>query len=452
MKRHFRAMLLILLLAFAVALALISHRPYLAKQTLPDGTTLTLVAIKIGDRHFSPFSGAFHQLAPLLPPKISAWLKLQPPQRVRETYQATSNYMSIWITQENTNGRPKKPIRIMVADDHDNFGITDQNYYSQNVSGALDPKRTFDGLAVLSWPRRAETLRLQVYPEPRPGQSESDLKMLAELRVKNPHRAKAAPWTAPPWPVTVRDGDLDFTLKSLWLKLAWDARTWKLRSDNRPFQTYNRATFKVTKSGELQTNWTVRYIRHIRDATGNWSHGMGFNFTNRNGEILNQFDGPELPDGEAWRLTAEFSRVSGFAPHELHTLTNVPLPEIASTQPAASIPIGTNHLQLRWQPRRNKTEPLDVSAEVLPPTSFFQRGSPWLDYRLTLVRVTDNQGRNVPFENNGGGLNTTSELLTVAADASALDLVFGYEPIRLVTFQARPEIYRAAKTTEPKRE
>jgi hypothetical protein len=50
-------------------------------------------------------------------------------------------------------------------------------------------------------------------------------------------------------------------------------------------------------------------------------------------------------------MTAEFSRVSGFAPHELHTLTNVPLPETASIQPAASLPIGTNHLEIRWQPR-----------------------------------------------------------------------------------------------------
>jgi hypothetical protein len=125
--------------------------------------------------------------------------------------------MSVWITQENTNGRSKQPIRILVADDQDNFGITDQNYYSQNVSSTLKPNVWFDGLAVLAWPRRAETLRLQVYPE-------SDTKLLAEFRVKNPRRVSTAPWTATPWPVTVRDGDLEFTLMSLWLKVGWDAR------------------------------------------------------------------------------------------------------------------------------------------------------------------------------------------------------------------------------------
>ncbi len=375
-------MIVVTALIFAVVLA--SRQRYLAKVTLADGTTWTLAAIKVGDKHYSPFAGASHQLAARLSPKVRGWLNLQLPEQVSETYQSTSNYMSIWITQENTNGRPIQEIRVLVADDEDNFGITDDNSYSRGVSGTVRSNVWFDGLAVLSWPRRADTLRFQIYPK-------SGTTMLAEFRVKNPRRAKNAPWTADRWPVTVRDGGLDFTLESLWLKIAWDARRWKLRSDTRPFQTYNRATFKVVRGGVLQTNWTVRYIRHLRDATDNWSHGMGYNFATRDGEILNQFDGPELPSGEAWRITAEFSRLSGFAPHELYTLTNVPLPEIARTHPAASIPVGTNRLEVRWDARSDKTEPLLFWADVKPTNGFFAREPV---NRLTLVRATDNLGRN----------------------------------------------------------
>src|SRR2546421_4552190 len=59
----------------------------------------------------------FIVLGCVLPVKICAWLKLQWPEQVRETYGFTSNYMSIWITQENTHGRPKQPIRILIGDD-----------------------------------------------------------------------------------------------------------------------------------------------------------------------------------------------------------------------------------------------------------------------------------------------------------------------------------------------
>src|SRR5881296_803781 len=135
MKLRFWFILVIVLIALLFAFVLVSRRPYLGKQTLPDGTILTLVAIKTGDKHFSPVSGASHQLARLLPAKICAWLKLQPPDQVRETYQSTSNYMSIWITQENTNGRPKQPIRVLIPEDQDNFGVSDDNSYAQTVSG-----------------------------------------------------------------------------------------------------------------------------------------------------------------------------------------------------------------------------------------------------------------------------------------------------------------------------
>ena len=37
-----------------------------------------------------------------------------------------------------------------------------------------------------------------------------------------------------------------------------------------------------------------RWALSSYDAIGNWSLGVGFNFTNHVGEITNQFDGPEL--------------------------------------------------------------------------------------------------------------------------------------------------------------
>src|SRR5438876_11342754 len=105
MKRRFWVILVIVLIALLFALVLASPRPYLGKQTLPDGTILTLVAIKIGDKHFSPFSGASHHLARLLPAKICAWLKLQTPDQVRETYRSTPKVTKGGELQTNWTAR-----------------------------------------------------------------------------------------------------------------------------------------------------------------------------------------------------------------------------------------------------------------------------------------------------------------------------------------------------------
>ena len=49
MKRRFWVILVVVFIALLFALVVALRRPYLARQTLPDGTILTLVAIKIGD-------------------------------------------------------------------------------------------------------------------------------------------------------------------------------------------------------------------------------------------------------------------------------------------------------------------------------------------------------------------------------------------------------------------
>ena len=108
------------------------------------------------------------------------------------------------------------------------------------------------GLPVAAWPRRAKWLRLRVYPE-------HESKLLAEFRVRNPGRdLKTA---APSWPITVRDGDLEFTLTSLWVGLDSSYPDWKLRAEKNPIHRSTRASFRVTHQGEIQTNWNAHHVR-----------------------------------------------------------------------------------------------------------------------------------------------------------------------------------------------
>jgi hypothetical protein len=64
------------------------------------------------------------------------------------------------------------------------------------------------------------------------------------------------------------------------------------------------------------------------------------------------------------------------------------------------------------------------------------------DHKLTLLRATDNQGRDVPCKNRGGGQSVTAAGLELQPDATSVDLVFAFHASRTVTFQVKPEFYR----------
>jgi hypothetical protein len=68
-----------------------------------------------------------------------------------------------------------------------------------------------------------------------------------------------------------------------------------------------------------------------------------------NGETFNQFGRPPLPAREAWRMTVEFSRVSGFETGELYLVRGVMVPT-NGLQARQVVEFGTNKLQLDWEP------------------------------------------------------------------------------------------------------
>jgi hypothetical protein len=414
------------------------RKPYLAQQTLPDGKVITLVDMTLGNRHISPLAPLRDRLGTRLPAGWHKHLKIQTPPM--PSAEVSSNYLTVWLTAPaNTDGTARR-WQLLVGDNWDNFSINN-NSYSRPVAVSLASNMWLQGLPMVSWPRRAEKLRLQLYPD----DGSYPSKVVAEFWVKNPGRdRKTRPWTAAPWPVTVGDGDLKFTLTSLWLGLAWQGDGWTLRPERDPLQRKTRGTFRVTKGGVAQTNWNAYHVREIRDATGNWSHGNGFVSTIRDGETMNQFSQLPLPADEAWRMTVEFSRVSGFSPDELHTVKGFIMSNEGQWGSAVTNAVGQQRLIVRWEQPWMDKSPYQISARVEPEP----RGSALalirspVSHRLTLVRATDDRGRAVTFKNHGEGAGTTHEILNPEPDATSVDLVFAYHRSRLVTFQVKPEFYR----------
>jgi hypothetical protein len=411
------------ILAIAAIVAFLSWPVSLPQQTLLDGTKLTLLGIKTGNRHENPLAPLSQKLAARLPTSFRRRFGLKTPEAT-SAWRST-NYMTVWLTAETAQPAPASPFRLFISDDHDNFCISDEDSYSRQVTTQVRSNLWLQGLPVLAWPRRSQNLRIRVYP--RNGNT-----LLAEFHVRNPGWDRStSQWTAPPWPVIVHDGDLDFCLTALWLGVATPYANWKLRPDKNPFQRGTRATFQVTSNGELQTNWYVYQVREICDATGNSSHGDSFNYTNAAGAIMNQFGRLPLPAGEAWRLTAEFSRQSGFAPEELFTIRGVAIPKPNQSWNVTTNLLGTNRVEFRWDPRSNyDTNTCEFWAEVQVRRSH---------YKLSLLHVTDDKEREVQFHNSGGGENVTHETLKLEPDAASLDLAFAWHPSRIITFQAKPE-------------
>jgi hypothetical protein len=398
------------------------------RHVLPDGSAITLVAVKAGAQHFAPMASFKQQLAARLPASWNQRLKLSPPPSTYCQF-FPSNYLSVWLLAEKPNSAGPPRFDLLLGDEDGSF-TCHAEHHGQGVSVPLGPGQWLVGLPVAAWPRRADFINIQVFLPTHPD------KRLTEFRVKNPGRDQRTPaWEAQPWPITVRDGDLDFTLTSLWLGLGSfhgykDRRLWAAKEPN---ERSTRATFRVTRGDEVLTNWLAYHVRTIRDATGNWSDGNSFSSAIQNGETFNQFGRPPLPAREAWRLTMEFSRVSGFETGEVYVVRGVAVPPNGSGGTETNA-LGPHRIEVRWEPKRSdSSDPPGFWATVSPTKS---------DHKLTLISAKDNRGRNVPCKNHGGGQSVTAEYLTLEPDATSVDLVFAFHRSRLVTFQVKPEFYR----------
>ena len=402
------------------------------RLVLPDGRVLTLVGVQTGVEHYAPMGGWRQRLARRLPVTWNRWLKITPPPQTR--YRST-NYLSVWLLVEGTNHSsattfsPYQPPFELLLGDEDGSFTCHAEHNGSAVEVALGPGRSLIGLPVAAWPRRAETIDIQVFPRWNNG------KPLAVYRVKNPSRdLKTPPWAASPWPITVTNEDMEFTLTSLWLGLSHPpAGSNTLVVTRNPKDRMTRATFRVTRGGEWLTNWNAYHVRTIEDATGNWSDGNSFISGMWNGETFNQFGRPPLPAREAWRMKVEFSRLSGFETGELVEVRGVSVPPNGAGGSQTN-DFGSNKIEFRWEPvRTGSSEPPGFWATVRPAKN---------DYKLTLLSARDNQGREVRCKNPGGGQSVTMATLELQPDAKSVDLVFAFHASRIVTFQAKPEFYR----------
>ena len=295
--------------------------------TFSDDSKLILLGADYGRRHTVP-GGKL----PKGPPRAGAPAN----RTGNSTFQTPTDMLVVWVRAkyDYTPNQPASTTgRATVYQPNQNpnfqFYVYDQSgtacasASTRNVTG----QRGDDVLAFQfnTFPRREGKVVLRAQESYGGGQEMADSKFL----VPNPAAKKTfAKWTAEPMPDRQTDGDLAVTLTKL---LAGADMPYQRNQDN-PDDAMNKGVqlaFHLERNGKPVSNWAPAALE-FTDATGNRSainYGQnGGNQVKWNGdEGVLTYQNSLWPDEPAWKLRMEMSQTSDFSSDESWTAQNIPV-------------------------------------------------------------------------------------------------------------------------------
>jgi len=306
-----------------------------------------------------------------------------------------------------------------------------------------------------AFPRRQGKFVVRVQEQGNGGQEMSEQKFV----IHNPVAKSFAKWTAEPLPSTKTDDDVSVTLT----KLVSGADMPYQRNQDNADDAANKgvqAVFHVERNGKPVSNWQPVSVE-TSDATGNHVYG-GINQNNwqdNNDTVAYQYG--LWPDEPAWKVRAEFSQQSDFASNEVWMVQNIP---VKPGRQQDFWNFGNNNQRAGANSVFAETDLNGFHLKILPATQFTdmnygngQMGgglhvqvSPSLPagMRMTLVKLTDDQGVDVQNYNSGssgGGTSTTyGYQMQNIAGVTNLNVTIALHKSRFVEFTAKPE--KAAAT------
>ncbi len=292
--------------------------------TLADGSTVTFVGVDYGKKTFIVPNGSWANKLAFLPDSLLKRLKINP----GPVFPVESNHLAIWFRVVTSSS-------MYLFDPSTNpFSLVDENGVERfppvapmyNFPPANPSKGyTISGLDLGAFPRRAEEFRMRFYSKGKDG----TLSLRSEMKIPNPAYRTYPQWRADPLPVTKTNVDVTITLAELSTGLSRFS-SGPARIDEAP---WGAAIFTFAQEGKPIPDWAVDTIV-FSDATSNrlepaeWGRGQS-----GPGEETFKFRLPLWSDESAWKLNATFKRrpEAKFAPGELWSITNIPLPALDST-------------------------------------------------------------------------------------------------------------------------
>jgi hypothetical protein len=393
--------------------------------TLDDGTKLKLVAVTYGKHHNFPSHAT--------------------PARARgrnQMFDTTNDTLVIWIQSEH-KAKQWPNYQMMVYDPANTACVSSWSRMNTQIKNGVD----IQGFMLNAFPRRGRKIDLRIAVWNNGGGMK-----LARGRfvISNPARGWFPQWTPEPLPNTQSDGDLDVTLTRLVYGVQgfYGSRN---GINNDPMNRAMLAAFRTEQKGVVVTNWQPVRIE-TSDATGNQVMNNGWSNTREGDESVMTYQWGLWPDESAWKLRVEMSRTSGFNDDELWTVENIPVNSgsqqdlwsynnrRSNTNSAfAEATVNGIHLKLfsavqfTDENYGNGQKQCGLRIQVDPEPEGMQM-------RMTLAKLTDEQGRDLQsWGPNGGGGNYVFELQDVR-DAKALNITLVLQKSRFVEFTAKPTI------------
>lgn len=305
----------------------------------------------------------------------------------------------------------------------------------------------YDDAQLTAWhlhafPRRGKTLQLRFLQE----DARHDWHPIAQLTITNPVSGPFSEWVPDTLPIERTAEDLRLSL------IGFETVTDGMTNDDPAPELWSR--FPSTRwtlhgihprGGRIP--WGLRSVE-IADATGNdWTpteiRTWAGTETTAGGQVHVAMLGALWASEPAWRLRFELSKTNEFRSEEKFAWTGlrVPKPE-EYIQVNASRRLGQTTIKclsvsgprtelpgaFRWMTDQTKVN-LAIQTEDA------QDG-----YRLSLVRITDDQQRVVPFHDPRPASSQTQFVFSFSPkpDARSLDFEFAYHPSRWIEFRAKP--------------
>jgi hypothetical protein len=420
-------------IVFVVAIGLILwlwlSAPPRQSAVLPDGSVLTLREVSYGKKHRHAFGPLWQRLYALVPKKM----------RGSRSYNVgvftnSEPFVAFWFTRDNTPSVPPLVSFRYYLEDAQGYAAGAESH-SWNTTVRWPMTAMGKGFSI--WPRREGELRLGVY-----SMTNGILERIAGFTVRNPAPRSYPTSTAQALPVSNSVAGYEFSLTRLLVGATADGRENPKPSAD-PNEPRVIAHFRASRNLRQSQSWAPTGMT-LSDATGNQMQVGSWSGGSRGGEYWMRFRSSLWP-GEPWKMRVEFSRAANYSSNEIVYFPPIAVPtELLNSRTTNTFAV---NVSTNWQ-----AVPLTIAAfqgasrNFSGPVLRVRCGTLPADHRVTLVKMEDDQKRNV----SGGGSSSDngeySYALKLASNSTTMHLTFAIHKSLFAEFVAQPTLLTSATT------